>query len=790
MSTYEYPGVYIEEQPGAPAPIQGVAASTLGIAGWTTKGVAHKATLVTGWTDFVKKFGSFTAKGKLPTALYAFFQNGGQRAQIVRTTPSDAVAASLYVQNDDVTENVGNGNGSTASFTKTLAGAIVPGTLVISTYKDGSGITGEQIGTGNGSTTTFAYTIASANRPIKRGTLVVSWTSGSVAKSMTDNGSGVFTGHGAAGSSTVNYTTGAISINTTGAVPDNSTNITIAYTPLETMTATDDGEGTFEGDVTGTNTINYTTGAVTVTFDANVTNDTSLKAVSATWDEALQKFEMQWPGAEGNKYRIRIEGADLYEEAGEGTHTRYNVIVDLQNSAGAWVEQERASEPCVFDDDTSSAYLSRVVNDVKKGMSLVKVATIYKKDVPDVLKGVAISDESLGTGNGSTTRYTGTLVGGTAVPYSINITTTSAADAALTVTDNGSGKLIGSVNSNGTNTINYDTGAYDVTFSAAVKNSTAILGDYVEEPESASYTKAMAGGSDGSAVTSADVTVSGLEASEKGIYAFDKVSDILLVILPDFAGDSAVDGAAIGWCDTKTDRFYICTTPSGYETDKVRDYKQNVLARISKNAAMYWPWVYITDPVTNKTSLFPPLGHVAGVYARTINNKNVSKAPAGQDDGQLRFVVGCERELKDSEMAIVNPIGVNSILKRSTVGTAVWGARTLDVDSEWRYVQVRMLALFLEKSIYNSTHWINFENNDPELWGRIKFQLNAFFGNLFRAKYFSGVTEKEAFFIVCDETNNPQDSIDAGRVFIDVGFAPKKPAEFVIFRLSQMTQTS
>ena len=257
--------------------------------------------------------------------------------------------------------------------------------------------------------------------------------------------------------------------------------------------------------------------------------------------------------------------------------------------------------------------------------------------------------------------------------------------------------------------------------------------------------------------------------------------------MPDFAGDETVDGAIVDFCEDKGDRFAILATPSGMTVQQAVNYKKNTLNKLSTYAAIYWPWIRVIDPVTEKSKTVPPIGHVAGVYARTISNKNVSKAPAGKEDGQLAYLLGLESNALDGEVGTANDVGLNAIIKRTRIGTAVWGARTLDVNDEYKYIQARMLYMYLSKSIYNAMHWVPFENNGPQLWTRIKLQLESFMKNLFNNNYFAGKTEDEAFFIVVDGTNNPQESIDQGVVNIDVGFAPHKPAEFVVFNLSQKT---
>jgi phage tail sheath protein FI len=139
------------------------------------------------------------------------------------------------------------------------------------------------------------------------------------------------------------------------------------------------------------------------------------------------------------------------------------------------------------------------------------------------------------------------------------------------------------------------------------------------------------------------------------------------------------------------------------------------------------------------------------------------------------------------ERDFVYPNKVNPLISSAQTGLAVWGVRTIAIESEWRYINARRLFMYVEKSVFNSTHWVVFENNGPALWAKIKSQLNGFLTNLFNEGYFAGNSPSQAFYVTCDETNNPQSSIDAGQVIIDVGLAPNKPAEFVRFRFQQVS---
>jgi hypothetical protein len=201
-------------------------------------------------------------------------------------------------------------------------------------------------------------------------------------------------------------------------------------------------------------------------------------------------------------------------------------------------------------------------------------------------------------------------------------------------------------------------------------------------------------------------------------------------------------------------------------------------------AAFYAPWIRVSDPQSGTPEIVPPGGHVLGVYARTDTERGVFKAPANE---VIRGALDVRFEIDDHTQEMVNPRGVNVIRKFPGRGIRVWGARTLSSDPRWKYVNVRRLFIFLERSIYEGTEWVVFEPNDDRLWARVKDTIRLFLRAQWRAGALLGTTEDEAFFITCDRTTMTQDDILNGRLICEIGIAPIRPAEFVIFRLFQWT---
>jgi len=216
---------------------------------------------------------------------------------------------------------------------------------------------------------------------------------------------------------------------------------------------------------------------------------------------------------------------------------------------------------------------------------------------------------------------------------------------------------------------------------------------------------------------------------------------------------------------------------------QIKDWRMKEAGYDTKYGALYYPWIRIANPLGNGASIVvPPSGHLAGIYARSDTERGVHKAPANE---VIRGVMAVETQITKSEQDILNPVGVNCIRAFPGRGIRVWGARTLSSDASWRYINVRRLFNFVEESIQQGTQWIVFEPNDPALWARIRRDVSAFLTTVWRSGALFGLTPSEAFYVKCDAENNPPALRDLGQVVIEIGMAPVKPAEFVIFRISQ-----
>jgi phage tail sheath protein FI len=240
----------------------------------------------------------------------------------------------------------------------------------------------------------------------------------------------------------------------------------------------------------------------------------------------------------------------------------------------------------------------------------------------------------------------------------------------------------------------------------------------------------------------------------------------------------------IAHCENMGDRMAILDTPPGLNPQDALDWRMNSAGYDSKFATLYYPWLEVMDPISKRPVLVPPSGHVAGVWCRSDGTRGVHKAPANE---VLRGAISLELQITKGEHDQLNPVAVNCIRSFPGQGIRIWGARTLSSDPEWRYINVRRLFNFIEESILQGTNWVVFEPNDPKLWDSVKRTVTMFLRRVWRDGALFGQTPAEAFYVKCDEENNPPENRDAGILTVEIGVSPVKPAEFVVFRISQFS---
>jgi hypothetical protein len=288
----------------------------------------------------------------------------------------------------------------------------------------------------------------------------------------------------------------------------------------------------------------------------------------------------------------------------------------------------------------------------------------------------------------------------------------------------------------------------------------------------------MADGSGGE-ITVGDYEGNGTPGQRTGLSAFEEIDNISIVIAPDENDVPGLTDALVAHCENMGERFAVLQAPQN--PDPVAEMETPV---DSTYAGYYYPWIEVIDANTGTTDLIPPGGHVAGIYARSDQENGVHKAPANE---VVRGAQGLQVNLTKGEQDVLNPKGINCIREFQGRGIRVWGARTTSSDPEWKYLNVRRLFLFLKQSIDEGTQWVVFEPNDQDLWARVRQTIEQFLTTTWRDGALMGSSADEAFYVECGPSTMTQDDIDNGRLICEIGVAPVKPAEFVIFRIGQWT---
>jgi uncharacterized protein len=282
-------------------------------------------------------------------------------------------------------------------------------------------------------------------------------------------------------------------------------------------------------------------------------------------------------------------------------------------------------------------------------------------------------------------------------------------------------------------------------------------------------------------------------ARRSGMGGLAAVDEVTMVVMPDIMtlannGDDAqirdLQGKMIAHAEMAGDRMAILDAPPDLLPQDVLEWRMNTAGYDSKMAALYYPWIEVMNPLTKRPMMLPPSGHVAGVWCRVDGKRGVHKAPANE---VILGANGLGFQITQAEQGQLNKVGINCVRAFPGRGIRIWGARTLSSDPEWRYINVRRLFNYVSESIMEGTQWSVFEPNDKMLWMRLRLSVTGFLRNVYRSGALFGATEAEAFYVKCDAETNPPESIEAGQVVCEIGIAPVKPAEFVIFRLSQFT---
>ncbi|AFL88410.1 phage tail sheath protein FI [Terriglobus roseus DSM 18391] len=751
-ATTTFPGVYLERLPSGVRSIAGVSTSVAAFLGEASRGTVGVATQIFNFTDFTREFGGLVSKYDLGYAVRQFFMNGGSEAWIVRVA-ANAVQASVPL--------TATGGATVLTLTALDAGDFGNGITVTVDWKTPS----------PGST--FNLTLATAD-----GTSVESYSGLSM-----NSQDAKFVEKALASSQLVKATRAAglafpnPGTSTSGVVADT----TAALTPPAGQPPRTDLRIVVDG--LPVITISLNAAAVSGGIGA-VASAIQTQVVGISTNPSLKNFTCKPNGS--NDRLILTSGTT-------GENSSVMVLQGATRDAAAALKLGVASGGTEV--DGTSALRPKPTPDpgVLRGAAITTATaldTLPKADTHQlqlVLDGgvadtVDLISGGLAAGADLKTKLQDMA---TRLQDAVQALRSTAAYTGFTakVDDSGANPLL--VLTSGTR----GPGSSVSVLAAGADTFANTLGLLTGITATPGTTKALAGGS------AQDVSPSTVYSSyvpsgtaRQGLSALEEVQSFNLLIMPGIT-DSATLADAAAYCQARS-AFLIADAP--FDTDI-----QHMVTAISGpslpksiNAAVYYPYFFISDPLNGGANRrMPPSGAIAGIYARTDTTRGVWKAPAGTD-ASVVGALGVEYTLTDSQNGALNPLGVNCIRSLPTFGIVSWGARTLRGSNaeanEYKYVPVSRTALFIEQSLYHGLQWVVFEPNDETLWSQIRLNVGAFMQGLFKQGAFAGVSADQAYFVECSSETTTSTDQSLGRVNVIVGFAPLRPAEFVIIQLQQI----
>ncbi|HZH03939.1 MAG TPA: phage tail sheath C-terminal domain-containing protein [Myxococcaceae bacterium] len=765
-----HPGVYIEEVSGGVRPIEGVATSTAAFVGETARGVPGLAQFCASFTDYQRIFGSHSPgeAGLVAQAVDAFFASGGRRAYVVRVLPADASRA--------VSSPLLTRQGGTLEALTVLA--------------RGAGDWAESLRVNIGPATNF---------PAEAFKLEVQWTEAGTTRTLeTFDDVRMDPDHEDYLADRVNEISKYIVVVDEFAAAVDAAPGTqhLAAVPPQLVTkvlaAASDKYALYEGtELTFSYWDNADPDAGRSTLAVKV-NPSTVNAAITTSPPAFSNGKVELTPVQLNALIAKtISDAGTSSPFTSSAPSDTSVKVSVKAGTGPRLTIA-APGGGTYDLDGETVTLTlngtpKVVPIVAADLTAVTSAELHSS-IAAAMAGSAVAtlnpDNSIAV-EGAAGEGAGTLTGAVSpTAAALSVSTAAGTPGALPSRFDGLQMSVSELLSPATTPVLRTLG-FSARSSGYVMNSGA---NPLARPVETKGVK-LAGGTDGIlSLTTSDF--SGDDKLRTGMHALDRV-DVQLVALPG-KNDPAYISAGIAYCDNRGDCFFLADGPGGVEKDFIvtpDDAKQFIegLPSRSKNAAMFYPWIRVPDPVgvgRNPTRLVPPSGHMAGIFARTDNTRGVWKAPAGIE-AQVPEALGLQYPVIDQEQDLLNPVSLNCLRQFPGVGIVSWGSRTLSPDPEWRYIPVRRMALFLQESVRRGLRWAVFEPNDQELWDQIRINLESFMLGLFRQGAFQGANPEEAFKVACDRSTNPQELVDAGVVTADISWAPVKPAEFVTVRFQQ-----
>ncbi len=766
--TVSYPGVYVEEIPSAVHTITGVATSITAFVGYTVQGPVNRAIRISSFADFQRGFGGLNRASDVSYAVQQFFLNGGSDAYVVRVAQG-AAAATVTLKYDGPAGN---------------------DALVVAAASAGDWGNRLQLDVDYATTnpdSTFNMTVTRSD--LQNGTLVQTAREQHLNLSMNSHASTY-------APSVVNSASNLVQlqrpIGLAFANTDRGWSMSGELSAFPALLAT---QTTIAGLLDGIDPFTLVlTGALAnspATLVTALNNAITAAGLSARL-QAQQTDALGAPDVAGNFVKL----TSLFVNTNANTNGEFSSVQvttapanDVAKAlklglANGGREQEGASARRPRQTGAASADLNDLVG--------TPVAGALDVTINDHSTGAAVAIVSTKT----TPVLPNTNVGPALVTALQNlIRALSTPGSPIPAVQNATVQLVGT--------------SLRIVPSANTPNASIVLGNALGVAlrltgagafenvqrytlgSGASFgaQTGAAPGVDGSPPGPADII--GVDANKTGIYALRDIDLFNLLVIPGTAqlGGAApsVINAAMALCEERR-AFYVVDADPSMALRTIAGWVGSVDS--SKNAAVYFPWIQAADPLDGfRPRGMPPAGAIAGIFARTDSQRGVWKAPAGTE-GSIQGAQGLTYTLTDAENGQLNPLGINCLRTFPVYGRVVWGARTLlgsdQAASEWKYIPVRRLALMIEESLYRGTKWVVFEPNAEPLWSQVRLNVGAFMHDLFRRGAFQGAMAQQAYLVKCDDETTTQDDVDRGIVNILVGFAPLKPAEFVILQIQQL----
>jgi hypothetical protein len=775
MASYLHPGVYIEEIPSGAKPIEGVSTSVTAFVGAANRGPAGAATLIGKWDDYASRFGSITSeRDHMGLAVQAFYLNGGGAAYICRLVGAGSAAATASV----------NGQGAAGG------GPTAAPVLLVNATSEGEWGNGVYVQVVKPDPDALSFTLLVGHR--KDGKLVVDETFANLTMVAEDDDYALTRVNG--NSSIVELSLGAAAdpedageqyqaATLTGAqLPTAANHFTTGVTAPMTLTL---------------NINNMGADQVTVT-PAGLTADNA--ADGAVVAQAIQAAVRALGTASGYQTFTCAYSAG----------TRRFVLTSAEDDSNASLEVYGGDLAEILGLDPSQTA-------VLTGAAVASAATLFSSSATGIpsLAGTSLTLDIDRRGSITITLQTADLglagdnaADGGAVALAIqnavravDLNIPSYKDFECEYTADRRFVLTSGCSSVRRSGLTVSDGPLaDFLGLNAADSPVEVPGRQMEQG-TARVIPVQSLGTLSQGVQLLGGVATGPTANDyANFYAnvLRKVRDASILVLPGqpwpATGARPIIDQSLAHCEAMKNRILIVDPPQGFELDQAAKVNQLGLPT-STYSALYYPWVRVANPLYNvdtnpnaaKTVTIAPSAFAAGMWAKIDSRRGVWKAPAGVE-AQLIGAADLEYTVEDLEQGQLNPLGVNCYRKLPSYGAVIWGSRTLatKANPEWRYVPVRRTAIFIEESIYQGIQWAVFEPNDHPLWGALRGNIGSFMNGLFRAGAFQGKTANDAYFVRCGLGDTmTQGDIDRGQVIVIVGFAPLKPAEFVIVRIQQ-----